>query len=239
MEKTTKQIEESKTVETQKTVEVEKPKEEKQNTVVTTPTATSSSSTLTIIIIVIIFLALLIGGIILGLNTERTYGTTLLKKLPKNIVTKWLINEPVLPTPMIALEFKPSPIHTPEPSGSPLLTEPTPTLSEEPTPPSDQQNTDSGYILPFSNTKKVVTEDLTDLTPWELKVARNEIYARYGRPFVHKDLSCYFAKQAWYTMDPAYTDKSLSSLETTNAVFILNYENQIDSPLVNKDSGCN
>lgn len=243
MDKTTKPVEEKKPVETQKPVEQEKPaevkkvepkKEEPAAAAPAASSASSSSSALTWIIVILVFLALIAGGIFLGLGAERQYGTALLTKLPKNLVTKWLISNPE-PTPMIALEFKPSPKTTPA-TGSALL-KTTPTGGEEPTPPADEL-AESAYILSFSNTRKLVTDDLTALTPWELKVARNEIYARHGRPFVSKDLSCYFAKQAWYTIDPEYTDKSLSSLEVANAVFILDYENETGSPVMNKDGGC-
>lgn len=106
------------------------------------------------------------------------------------------------------------------------------------TPPSDNNAGIEGYILSFSGTRIVSSDDLSGLTPWELKVARNEIYARYGRPFVHKDLSCYFAKQSWYTLNPDYSDESLSEFDTKNAAIILNYEKSINSPLVSTDSGC-
>ena len=101
-----------------------------------------------------------------------------------------------------------------------------------------QSSTDD-YVIPYSNTRYINEGDLVGLTPWQLKVARNEIYARHGRPFVHKDLACYFATKSWYRIDSAYTDSRLSSLETTNAVTILNYEKKIGSPLMNVDSGCN
>ncbi len=114
--------------------------------------------------------------------------------------------------------------------------------TEEPTPPSDakipQSSNQNEYVLPFSNSRKIVRDDLTGLTEWQLKVARNEIYARHGRSFVHQDLSCYFKKQSWYEIDPNYTENKLSSLETSNAVFILNYEKEINSLLINKDTGC-
>ncbi|NMB70122.1 YARHG domain-containing protein [candidate division WWE3 bacterium] len=94
------------------------------------------------------------------------------------------------------------------------------------------------YILPFSNTKALSIEDLEGLSPLELKTARNEIYARHGRAFVHKDMSCYFAKQAWYSIDPEYTDSNLSNLEISNVTTILDYEKSIDSNVMNVDSGC-
>ncbi len=115
-------------------------------------------------------------------------------------------------------------------------------IPSQPTNPPDNlspQTTDgNSYILPFSNSRAVIKKDLLGLTHWELKVARNEIYARHGRTFVHQDLACYFKDKSWYNIDPEYTEKKLSSLETSNAVFILNYEKEINSPLTNKDTGC-
>lgn len=142
----------------------------------------------------------------------------------------------------------PSPTSTPSNIHPPIVVKPTasarPTTVAKPTPddnlppPSDQDAAVSGFILDFSNARKVTNADLAGLSPWELKVARNEIYARYGRAFVHKDLSCYFAQQDWYTVDPAFTTSQLSALESSNATFILNFEKNSQSPLVNKDSGC-
>jgi len=112
----------------------------------------------------------------------------------------------------------------------------------EPTPPMDtelsQAPNEGGFILPFSNSRSITEEDLAGLTEWQLKVARNEIYARHGRAFVHQDLSCYFDKLPWYEIDPEYSENKLSSLEISNAVFILNYEKEINSPLINNDTGC-
>lgn len=114
--------------------------------------------------------------------------------------------------------------------------------SAQPTPPPDQKNLQisdqNDYVLPFSNSRSVTREDLAGLTDWQLKVARNEIYARHGRTFVHKDLSCYFDKLSWYEIDPEYSENKLSSLEVSNAVFILNYEKEINSTLIDKDTGC-
>jgi len=85
---------------------------------------------------------------------------------------------------------------------------------------------------------KLTQKDLINFSNLELKKARNEIYARHGRAFVSQDMACYFAKQSWYQINPNYSEKLLSSLEVSNAVFILNYEKEINSPWVNKDSGC-
>ena len=114
--------------------------------------------------------------------------------------------------------------------------------SIQPTPPRDtelvQKLDEKDYILSFSNSRKITRDDLVGLTDWQLKVARNEIYARHGRDFVHQDLSCYFNKLKWYEIDPEYSESKLSSLEISNAVFILNYEKEINSSLIDKDTGC-
>jgi len=112
-----------------------------------------------------------------------------------------------------------------------------PFVSLTPSPTGEEKATGE-YILSFSDTRLVTTGDLKGLTPWELKVARNEIYARHGRSFVHQDLSCYFTKQTWYTQDPDYSDENLSTVEVKNASTILAYEKSINSPLISKDSGC-
>jgi len=96
----------------------------------------------------------------------------------------------------------------------------------------------SGYMIVDSNTREISESEITNFTPWQLKVARNEIYARHGRQFVHQDLQCYFAKQSWYKIDPNYTEASLSYLENKNIATILNYEQKINSPLLGVDSGC-
>lgn len=96
----------------------------------------------------------------------------------------------------------------------------------------------NGYVIGDSNTRVIDASELTSLTPWQLKVARNEIYARLGRPFVHKDLQCYFAKQSWYKEDQNFTESSLSTTEKRNIETIKSYEIKTNSPLFQKDSGC-
>lgn len=97
----------------------------------------------------------------------------------------------------------------------------------------------SDYIISDSNTREISRSELIKLTPWQLKVARNEIYARHGRPFVHKDLQCYFATKSWYKVDDNYDISSVSYLENRNINTIQTYEQETNSPLQSKDSGCN
>jgi len=83
------------------------------------------------------------------------------------------------------------------------------------------------FILPNSDTEYVTEQDLDGLSAWELKVARNEIYARHGYIFREADLKQYFNKQKWYEPKYSYnefSDSWLSSVEAWNVAFILQHE---------------
>lgn len=94
-----------------------------------------------------------------------------------------------------------------------------------------ETQTDTGeYILPYSNSRYLTDADLDRLSEWELKLARNEIYARHGRRFKDPELQSYFDKKSWYNgiYDPTDFDKNhgsdLSTVEKQNAEYILQYE---------------
>jgi len=95
------------------------------------------------------------------------------------------------------------------------------------------------YIISDSSARVISESELTKLTPWQLKVARNEIYARHGRAFVHKDLQCFFAKHSWYKVDSNFSESSLTTTENKNVATILAYEQKTSSPLYQTDTGCN
>jgi hypothetical protein len=103
---------------------------------------------------------------------------------------------------------------------------------------SNASATSSDYVISDSSTRVIAEAELINLTPWQLKVARNEIYARHGRSFADKDLQCYFAKKSWYKVDTNFNSSILSSTENKNIATIQAYENKINSPLANSDSGC-
>ena len=62
----------------------------------------------------------------------------------------------------------------------------------------------------------------------ELRLARNEIYARHGRRFLDSDLQKYFNHQKWYNgyIEPEdfIDENEMTKLEIKNAKFILEYE---------------
>jgi len=122
---------------------------------------------------------------------------------------------------------------TPKETLPPLLTPP-PTPDAMPTPnPYD----DIYFVIPDSNVRELTYDDLRGLSAWELRVARNEIYARHGRQFsaAAQDLQDYFNTMPWYIDLPKLgydgngqpIEPGLSSLEMSNAVLILEYERRL------------
>ena len=73
----------------------------------------------------------------------------------------------------------------------------------------------SDYILPDSEKRVLSEEDISTLTKGQLRLARNEIYARHGYVFNSADLQKYFSSKSWYNADPSYTS-SLNEVEKEN-----------------------
>lgn len=61
---------------------------------------------------------------------------------------------------------------------------------------------------------------LTLLSAKQLRILRNAVYARHGRPFDAKDLKEYFSIRSWYRADPAYTDARLTAVDKRNLELI-------------------
>ena len=81
-----------------------------------------------------------------------------------------------------------------------------------------------GQVFYWSSVRRVTRTDLAPLSKWEVDIARNEIYARHGRPFKRADLRRYFRSLPWYHEDDSYSDGRLSAMEKRNAAFILSYQ---------------
>ncbi len=144
--------------------------------------------------------------------------------------------ERVTDTPTATPTDTPMPTVTPTPSNTPVPTAtPTPTLEPLPTDtpvpevtatpiPAASQN---GYVIANSNSAYISASSLSGLSDWELKVARNEIYARHGRKFKDSALQNYFNSQSWYkgTIEPDAFDSSvLNDYERENAETIKKVE---------------
>lgn len=87
--------------------------------------------------------------------------------------------------------------------------------------------TSSSYILPHSSTQLLTYNDIRGLSSYQLKLARNEIYARHGRMFTDSSLQSYFNSKSWYTprfSASNFKSSMLSSIEKKNIEFIQSYE---------------
>lgn len=84
---------------------------------------------------------------------------------------------------------------------------------------------DSGeYVLWNSSSQLLDASALHSLSSEELKLARNEIYARHGRLFSDPGLQAYFSSKSWYhgTIDPRDFDSSVfSDIEKRNIDLIV------------------
>lgn len=91
---------------------------------------------------------------------------------------------------------------------------------------------DSEYILPNSDTVRLTRADLQGLSKEELRLARNEIFARHGMIFEVADLDAYFGEKSWYEPTVAYDDfyevVEMSMIEEANVVLISEVEREIE-----------
>lgn len=85
------------------------------------------------------------------------------------------------------------------------------------------------YIIPDSDVRKITKSEVLALSKDERWIAKNEIYARYGRMFNNQDLQEYFDGLDWYipTTSPDDFDESVfSKVEKYNVRLLAKYENQ-------------
>jgi len=106
------------------------------------------------------------------------------------------------------------------------LSSPTPSPVETPrqiTTPQQSIVTDS---YPEPSNRSGGESDLAYKSCFELKIMRNEIFARHGYIFKTEDMRDYFSRQSWYR--PVYADVSgqLSAGEKRNAQIIKQYESR-------------
>ncbi len=91
---------------------------------------------------------------------------------------------------------------------------------------------DDDYVLPTSDSEYLSSDDLEGLSEDELRLARNEIFARHGRKFKDSTLQSYFNSKSWYegTIDPDdFDENSLNKYEKANVKLIMEKENGTSS----------
>lgn len=99
---------------------------------------------------------------------------------------------------------------------------------------SDYMNLD--YMLDFSSQREVTDSDLSGMSLAQLRIARNEIFARHGRQFKDSMLNQWFYSKTWYLDIPikyspddfdSISPSPLTKLEIKNVDYIKNYENNL------------
>jgi hypothetical protein len=71
-----------------------------------------------------------------------------------------------------------------------------------------------GFLFPDSDRRYLGDADLAGMSKLELRLARNEIFARHGRFFKDQTLANYFSQFPWY--QPSAVEVPISQLEETN-----------------------
>src|SRR5215813_786290 len=79
--------------------------------------------------------------------------------------------------------------------------------------------------------KQLTVAQLNDFSRRDLRLLRNLIYARHGRPFKSALLQQYFGSLEWYKEDPSYTDARLAPLDKRNINVIRSVEDSLGGPL--------
>jgi hypothetical protein len=79
-------------------------------------------------------------------------------------------------------------------------------------------------IYPEGSIRQLIFSDIKGLTSWDLKIMRNEIYARHGYIFKTDDMKNYFFQQNWYNPKYNNVEPMLTAIEKKNINFIKSYE---------------
>lgn len=94
-----------------------------------------------------------------------------------------------------------------------------------------EEETSGDYILPDSSSRYLTRSDLTGLTAWQCRLARNEIYARHGMIFEDAEVKAYFESKSWYHGTIAKADFStdlFNEYEYANIELIVAYEKEMN-----------
>ena len=79
-------------------------------------------------------------------------------------------------------------------------------------------------IYPEASKRLLKVSDIEGLTSWDLKIMRNEIYARHGYIFKTQEMIQYFNNENWYYPRFNNVEHKLSAIEKKNIKFIKSYE---------------
>jgi YARHG domain len=113
----------------------------------------------------------------------------------------------------------PRPIPTTPPI---VIATPTPVPPPAPPPAVAPPPVASGFIFPDSDRRYLARDELARLPREQLRIARNEIYARRGRYFQDASLTAHFSRFSWYR--PSTWEPALNGYEKANISLIQSME---------------
>ena len=95
----------------------------------------------------------------------------------------------------------------------------------------EQISHDAEYLLPNSDTVKLTRDDLRGFSKEDLRLARNELFARHGMIFGVTDLDNYFGSKSWYQPTHSYDDffdkVEMNAIEEANLALIIAIEDEL------------
>ncbi len=83
--------------------------------------------------------------------------------------------------------------------------------------------------------QQLVLAQLDEMSRRDLRLLRNTIYARHGRPFKSAVLQLYFADKAWYAERADYSDAALNDIDKRNIAMVQSIEDRLGGPLTEWD----
>jgi hypothetical protein len=89
---------------------------------------------------------------------------------------------------------------------------------------SPSPNSNIPGMFPQASMRLLTSSDLNEMSKQDLKIMRNEIFARHGYIFKTSDMKSYFATQSWYQGQYDNVNSLLSNIEQQNIALIKRYE---------------
>lgn len=154
---------------------------------------------LSVVLIAVIVMAAngFFGGIQHTKPAYRIEGETATKKVDESVETDEITSEAQTGTAKDATVNTEMPASVVSPSDTSAAN--VSTLQKDPHEITAEITSDKEeYILPESNSRYISETELAKLTDEELRLARNELYARHGRMFDDPVLRAYFSSKTWY-----------------------------------------
>lgn len=174
-----------------------------------------------VVYVLVALLALVVGGGVVALllrpaaREETTSSSPSVVTPPQDAATT-ASREPAtkdqqaLPSTGNLSSPTPSTVTTPRPQPTPVAPVPA------------QQGVPGNY--PEASARNLSEGELATKSCYELKIMRNEIYARHGYIFKTADMRAYFSRQSWYRPQASDVAGRLSGVERRNTQLIQQYE---------------